>query len=76
MKNAGSNVYGWRTGKSVTDCQCTYGKESNAYMRDYVMDDETGSLKELHFKNSSQIIRIPQCRVLEILIIFETKESM
>ena len=25
-------------------------KESNAYMRDYVMDDETGSLKELHFQ--------------------------
>ena len=22
----------------------------NAYMRDYVMDDETGSLKELHFQ--------------------------
>mgnify|MGYP003373148359 CR=1 FL=1 len=25
-------------------------KESSTYMRDYVMDDKTGSLKELHFQ--------------------------
>lgn len=53
-------------------------KESNAYMRDYVMDDETGSLKELHFsKNSSKIIRIPSMQsIKKFLLFFENEESM
>ena len=52
-------------------------KESNAYMRDYVMDDETGSLKELHFqKIAAKQQRSPQCRVLRNSYYFLKKRKV